>query len=547
MRKGMAVLAAAVMILVAACSNDGDGKQATGPTEQVANKKDTTTTAPKDVTNAAALAAKGAKEIDPSPDDPVRPGATRKTYEIGPIEVKPGQNNIAYQGGNVEKPSESGWIVRMAPNIRRADGTVPPVDVIHLHHGVWLNTSRQDLTRPSLPERFMAAGEEKTIYTSPEGYGYRFEKTDNWLINYMLHNLWPKGEKIWITYVIDFIPDTAPEAKNITAATPLWMDVQNGSIYPVFDVLKGTGAGGRFVYPDDADQPYGDRPPKNEFTVPADGTLISTGGHLHPGGLQTDLWVRRAGASGSSGVTTKDGAPDTAHLFTSAAKYYEPAGSVSWDVSMYVTPDAYRVGLQKGDVLETTATYDTGRASWYESMGIMVSWFVQGESGGDDPYTTAVDVKGALTHGHLAENDNHGGQPNPKDYIDLTKLPSAKAPATVPIENFVYARGDMSVADSVPTVQRGGTITFDNSIDAPLENGIWHTITACKAPCNKSTGVAYPLADGDQVFDSGELGKAGPPTAGRVTWDTPSDLPDGTYTYFCRIHPFMRGAFRVEG
>ena len=63
-------------------------------------------------------------------------------------------------------------------NIRRADGTVPPVDVIHLHHGVWLNMSRRDLTSPGLPERFMAAGEEKTISTSPPGYGYRFEKGD---------------------------------------------------------------------------------------------------------------------------------------------------------------------------------------------------------------------------------------------------------------------------------------------------------------------------------------------------------------------------------
>ena len=104
----------------------------------------------------------------------------------------------------------------------------------------------------------------------------------------------------------------------------------------------------------------------------------------------------------------------------------------------------------------------------------------------------------------------------------------------------------MSVADSVPIVRPGGSITFDNTIDAPLGNGIWHTITSCKAPCNRSTGIAFPLADSDIAFDSGELGVAGPPTAGRVTWETPSDLPDGTYTYFCRIHPFMRGAFRVE-
>ena len=79
-----------------------------------------------------------------------------------------------------------------------------------------------------------------------------------------------------------------------------------------------------------------------------------------------------------------------------------------------------------------------------------------------------------------------------------------------------------------------------------MNNGVWHTITACAAPCNASTGVAYPLADAAIPFDSGQLGVAGPPTAGRVTWTTSADLPAGTYTYFCRIHPAMRGAFRIE-
>ncbi len=59
--------------------------------------------------------------------------------------------------------------------------------------------------------------------------------------------------------------------------------------------------------------------------------------------------------------------------------------------------------------------------------------------------------------------------------------------------------------------------------------------------------MAYPLADG-AVFDSGELG-TGPvfatPTANRVTWKTPKSLKAGTYSYFCRVHPFMRGSFRV--
>ena len=33
--------------------------------------------------------------------------------------------------------------------------------------------------------------------------------------------------------------------------------------------------------------------------------------------------------------------------------------------------------------------------------------------------------------------------------------------------------------------------------------------------------------------------------AGVNKWKTPTNLGPGTYTYFCRIHPFMRGAFRV--
>ena len=54
--------------------------------------------------------------------------------------------------------------------------------------------------------------------------------------------------------------------------------------------------------------------------------------------------------------------------------------------------------------------------------------------------------------------------------------------------------------ESVPTVKSGQTFTFSN-LDADVGNGQWHTITACKAPCNKSTGIAYPLADGPVIFD----------------------------------------------
>ena len=97
-------------------------------------------------------------------------------------------------------------------------------------------------------------------------------------------------------------------------------------------------------------------------------------------------------------------------------------------------------------------------------------------------------------------------------------------------------------------VSAGQPLTFVN--DDAAQN-VFHTITACRAPCTATTGIAFPLANGAGGV---RLGRARlraraasrrPPTA--RTWQTPTTLAAGTYTYFCRIHPFMRGAFRVKG
>jgi plastocyanin len=36
-------------------------------------------------------------------------------------------------------------------------------------------------------------------------------------------------------------------------------------------------------------------------------------------------------------------------------------------------------------------------------------------------------------------------------------------------------------------------------------------------------------------------------TTGSAVYTTPTFKKPGTYTYFCRIHPFMRGSIRVKG
>jgi plastocyanin len=485
-------------------------------------------------------------------------GAQRLTYRIGPFNVKPGQNEIGY-APIVERPQVDGWITRIRPDLVYTDGSVPGVDVIHLHHGVWVNLSRADATAP-LPERFFAAGEEKTIMRFPRPYAYRYRAADGLLLNHMIHNLTPVPTQVYMVYEIDFIPAGSRAARGIKPVRPVWMDVENGTLYPVFDVRKGSGRGGRYTYPDHARNPYGAGPRRNEWVVDRPGVLVATAGHLHPGGLYTDLWVRRTGARirparcGKRATASKRrrcrrnapvGRGNRAHLFRSKAKYFEPAGAVSWDVAMRATPASWRVKLRRGDVLSTSATYDTGRAAWWESMGIMVAYMA--DSGpGMDPFKRRVAFAGRPTHGHLAENDNHGGRPT--GIPDPRRLPDgAVNPGAVDIVDFKYQLGDLSLgapAGLPPVIGPGQTLTFRNGIDNA--RAAYHSITSCKPPCNRSTGIAYPIADGPVQFESGTLGTAVPPATGALEWRTPPGLDAGTYTYFCRIHPFMRGAFRVR-
>src|SRR5207244_2924139 len=102
---------------------------------------------------------------------------------------------------------------------------------------------------PGLPvQRFAAAGEEKTRLRLPNGFGMPYHAHDLWILNYMLHNITDRSTKVWITYDVDVVPATAPQAKHMRVAKPVWMDIQNVSIYPVYDALRGMGKNGFYTY-----------------------------------------------------------------------------------------------------------------------------------------------------------------------------------------------------------------------------------------------------------------------------------------------------------
>jgi plastocyanin len=467
---------------------------------------------------------------------PLGSDVQRFHYRYGPITVPPGGNLNLVGPVTIEKPPYEGYAIRSKPDLVRADGSVPNVDVIHLHHAVFANLSARDVTAPNLPERFGGTGEEKTIGTLPKGYGYPVRPSDVWALNHMVHNQTTATETVWITYDIDFVPKDSPLGRETVPVRPVWMDVENGKQYPVFDVHRGTGGKDRrFTYPREARDPYGDGPPRNVWKVPRRGNLVATAGHVHPGGLWTDLKLARNERQ--------------RRIYRSRAKYYDPNGPISWDLSMTHSDEPWRVGVRKGDRLRISATYETKRASWYESMGINLVWMAYGEKG-PNPFRRRVDVRGHVTHGHLPENENYGGEPQ-QGVADPTELPDGQTlDNRVGIAGFQYYPGGFGLPgefSNPPTVEPGQSLRFENADSSAA--GTMHSITACKPPCNASTGISYPLANGPEQFDSGNLGygpSGSTAAANRHTWETPKDLGEGTYTYFCRIHPFMRGAFRVK-
>jgi hypothetical protein len=563
----------------------------------------------------------------------------RIKFAVGPIVVKPGENDALIQPISIEKPRYDGHITRFKPDLLlAATGESPPTDHMHLHHATWLNGGSNYGNGP-----FFASGEEKSILPLPHGYGMPVAGDDQWLLLYMVHNDQADSQVVWLTYDIDFIAQADAEELGLAPTKPIWLDVKGGDSEPagapssggnpVFNVQRGFGhtdpETGRQVctWPKEncaRHDTYGQVSPHQgttkdadgkkvvwkgaDWEVPADmaGSIVAIGGHLHFGGIRDEVSLVRG--KKEKMIYLSD-AFYWNHKEKPRAKDRIGGPPTSWDFSMGGSGAPWwKVEIREGDKVRINAVTDAEDGSWYEGMGIVMAWvapedphkpaainpFAKGvkldrgypkgmliPKGPYDPKTKwrpdpctpkyrgkskTLCLRGGPTHGPMEESANHSGGCKGGR---CAKLPDLDGPLTTDIMSvaFTYGNADMGVIGSrgIPQLKKGEPARFWN-YDTVAR--IWHTYTRCKAPCTGPKDMDYPYANGgrgdpDDVmdFDSSEIGFGTmlEPASGQLPpnnksldqtvrdsayWEfTPTET--GTYTFFCRIHKSMRGAFKV--
>lgn len=511
---------------------------------------------------------------------------------FGPYVVPPGwdANRI-----DLDLPPLKGYILSVEPGMRRlADGSEPGHQEAHIHHAHWFGLdigNKEDNYLGGIGEWIFGNGDEETkadfterSAAEPDGpiYGNYINGSPQLMI-YMLHNKTSQMLNVHIVLDVTFLHGDrkAAEAK---LKRPVH-DVTGTLFGRTFNVPRQPDGDGRFDTTHDHPKPI-------EWTSTVDGTIIGTGSHLHPGGLRVQ--VENLGSK--SRPCPDDGKATGGTLLYNSDALFRSDAMFSEDFQMEVTHPAWRAPIRKGDVIRATGIYENKDHAWYDVMthqGLYIDE-EQKPREGCRPYFVGgvkerktvtkrkkvvrykkVKIKRGARAGKTVRKkivfwrkvrtttgvSLHDGVPNRPwlhhpDLLcgeDLGALPcerpeSPRPPGqfvdTVAIANFLYLPGDLSLSGDMgapPRVQKGKSLTFLN-VDQVLN--IRHTITTCAWPCNGRYVANYPFADG--VWDSTTLGydliDGGNPNP---IAKTPPTLDAGKYAYFCRIHPWMRGAFEV--
>jgi plastocyanin len=290
------------------------------------------------------------------------------------------------------------------------------------------------------------------------------------------------------------------------------------------------------------------------WTSPWDGKLIVGAGHRHAGGIKA---VVSDWGSKERPCANADGDRFPGLTYIESREITRNGVFPSNDYQMGLAQPRWRAWVHKGDRLVLNGVYDARRFAFPDAMvffGLYVDRSVHPRPGSG--CSAWLDGRPKATHAQIVHTVlNHPWSTTMLQHACTRCDHRARRPAPGPATTVVHiagmtylpgAAGNSGQPAGPPVVTRGQDLRFVNE-DYPA-GAIRHTVTACKNPCNGPEATNYPFPDGR--FDSGVLGymweDAYVRTNTAPSWILhTAGLEPGYYTYYCRLHPFMRGSFYV--
>ena len=278
----------------------------------------------------------------------------------------------------------------------------------------------------------------------------------------MVHNLTPTEERSTSRTRSTSSRRPAARRPGSTPSTTPWLDVVGGPTRSSTRSAAATAATRKFTYPDEVTPPA----PANDWRVPADRALV----------VQRSATCTRA-ASRPSSQPSATGSTSPLPL---RGQVLRARGRRV--VGRRDDRDAARLEgpRPQGRPAPITATYDTGRARGTSRWGSCRSTWPT-TAPGRDPFKEKVDWAGKPSHGHLAENDNHGGEER-RAGGPARRCPTARSTGEVTVDKFLYTQGDMSLGRR-RAAPAGRAARASRCVRQHRgRQALMHSITACKAP-----------------------------------------------------------------
>ena len=178
----------------------------------------------------------------PARSSPRRSGTRKRmTYQVGPFNIIPGQNEIGFRTDRREAAG------------RRLDHAHPAGPHLRRRHGAGrrrdpppprrLAEPRPARTRPCPPSPSASSrrARRRRSCASRRATAIRYKASDPWLLNHMIHNLTPVPTQVYMVYEVDFIPRARRRRAGIRPVRPIWMDVAERQRLPGLQRREGLG------------------------------------------------------------------------------------------------------------------------------------------------------------------------------------------------------------------------------------------------------------------------------------------------------------------